>query len=150
TDDIIPMSAVVSNFRPAAETLGVLNLPEPLSVLAARRWDVVVVGAGHNGLSCAAYLARGGKQVLVLEARPRVGGACTLEEAWPGYKISPCAYLAGLLHPKVIDELDLPGRGFAWYPATAGLFVPFEDGESVHFWDDETKCETEVHRLSPG
>ena len=80
----------------------------------------------------------------------RVGGACTLEEVWPGYKVSPCAYLAGLLHPRVIAELDLPGRGFEWFPASAGLFVPFEDGESVQLWDDDERCEAEVARLAPG
>ena len=82
-----------------------------------RRWDVIVVGAGHNGLTCAAYLARAGKRVLVLEARERVGGACTLHEVWPGYRISPCAYLVGLLHPLVIDELEMVDYGFHW---TAG------------------------------
>ena len=70
-----------------------------------KHWDVIVVGAGHNGLACAAYLARAGKSVLVLEARERVGGACTIHEVWPGHRISPCAYLAGLLHPLVIEEL---------------------------------------------
>src|SRR4051794_35998578 len=133
-------------FRPTAESLGVLGLPEPLRDLAARTWDVVIVGAGHNGLTCAAYLARAGRRVLVLEARERVGGACTIDEVWPGYRISPCAYLAGLLHPRVIDDLGLSGLGFEWLPATAGLFVPFEDGESIQFWDDDAHCEEEVRR----
>ena len=80
-------------------TLGVLGLPMPVKEMAARPWDVIVVGAGHNGLTCAAYLARAGKRVLVLEARERVGGACTLEEVWPGYRVSPCAYLVGPAPP---------------------------------------------------
>jgi phytoene dehydrogenase-like protein len=82
----------------AASSMGLIGLPKPMKELADQRWDVIVVGGGHNGLSCAAYLARAGKRVLVLEARPRIGGACTMEEPWPGFRISPCAYLAGLLH----------------------------------------------------
>ena len=88
--------------RRTAETLGCLGLPAPMRELAAQNWDAIIVGAGHNGLTCASYLARAGKKVLVLEARERVGGACTIEEPWPGFKVSPCAYLAGLLHPLVI------------------------------------------------
>jgi phytoene dehydrogenase-like protein len=120
----------------------------PFGELVARRWDAVVVGAGHNGLACAAYLARSGQDVLVLESRRRVGGACTIDETWPGFRISPCAYLVGLLHPLVIEELNLEGYGFAWYPASAGLFVPFEDGSSVQLWDDDARCEEEIRKLS--
>ncbi len=133
----------------AVDTLGCIGLPAPVSELARKNWDVVVVGAGHNGLTCAAYLARAGKRVLVLEARERIGGACTIEEPWPGVRMSPCAYLAGLLHPLVIEELDLPGRGFHWTPATNGLFVPFEDGSSVQLYDDDEQCEAEVARFAP-
>ncbi len=97
---------------PAVATLGKLTSPAPIEEQLRARWDVIVIGAGHNGLTCAAYLARAGKRVLVLEARKRVGGACTIDEVWPGYRISPCAYLAGLLHPLVIDELDMAGYGF--------------------------------------
>jgi len=121
-----------------------------MQTLAQRRWDAIVVGAGHNGLTCAAYLARAGKQVLVLEARERIGGACTLEETWPGYRVSPCAYLAGLLHPLVIDELHFAAHGYHWTPAVAGMFVPFEDGSSVQLWDDDRRCTAEIKRFAPG
>ncbi len=133
----------------AIASSGLIGLPQPINQLAQQRWDAIVVGAGHNGLTCAAYLARGGKRVLVLEARERIGGACTLEEPWPGVKMSPCAYLAGLLHPVVIDELDLPKRGFDWTPAINGLFVPFEDGSSVQLYDDDDHCEAEIRAISP-
>jgi phytoene dehydrogenase-like protein len=84
-----------------------------------------------------------------LEAREQVGGACTIEEPWPGFRISPCAYLAGLLHQKVIDELNLPARGFRWTPALNGMFVPFEDGSSIQLWDDAERCAEEIRKLSP-
>ena len=79
---------------PTAAVLGEIGLPASLRELSSRRWDVIIVGAGHNGLACAAYLARSGKRVLVLESRARVGGACTIEEPFPGVPMSPCAYLA--------------------------------------------------------
>ena len=129
--------------------LGQLGLPAPIAELAAKIWDAIIVGAGHNGLACAAYLARAGKRVLVLEARERVGGACTIEEPWAGVRMSPCAYLAGLLHPLVIEELDLPARGFAWTPAVNGLFVPFLDGTSIQLWDDDDRCEAEIRSFAP-
>jgi phytoene dehydrogenase-like protein len=134
---------------PTAAALGRVGLPQPVRELAAQRWDVIVVGAGHNGLACACYLARGGRRVLVLEALDRVGGACTLDEPWPGVHFSPCAYVAGLVHQLVIDELELPRRGLEWFPAAGGMFVPFDDGSSVQLWDDDAKCEAEIRRLSP-
>ncbi|HEY8256917.1 MAG TPA: NAD(P)/FAD-dependent oxidoreductase [Gemmatimonadales bacterium] len=134
---------------PAAATLGRIGLPEPVRALASRSWDVVIVGAGHNGLACAAYLARAGRRVLVLESRDGVGGACTLDEPWPGVRMSPCAYVVGLLHPLVMRELDLPGHGFRWTPADGGLFVPFEDGTSIQLWNDDDKCEEEIRRFAP-
>ena len=134
---------------PTASVLGKVGLPAPLSELRSRTWDVIVIGAGHNGLTCAAYLARAGKKVLVLEARARVGGACSAEEIWPGYKVSPCAYLLGLLHPKVIDDLGLVGRGLRWVPAMEGMFVPFDDGTSLRLPEDDAACEAEINALSP-
>ena len=134
---------------PTAAVLGEIGLPVPVRELAARTWDVIVVGAGHNGLACAAYLAMAGQRVLVIESRTRVGGACTIEEPFPGVRMSPCAYLAGLLHPRVVQELELARRGFQWTPAVNGLFVPFLDGSSVQLWDDDAQCAEEVRRLSP-
>jgi len=135
---------------PTADILGEIGLPVTTRELSSRRWDMVIVGAGHNGLACAAYLARAGKRVLVLESRFRVGGACTIEEPFPGVRMSPCAYLAGLLHPLVVSELNLPARGFQWTPAVNGLFVPFLDGSCIQLWDDDNKCEAEIRKLAPG
>jgi phytoene dehydrogenase-like protein len=117
--------------------------------LSSKRWDVIVVGAGHNGLVCAAYLARSGKRVLVLESRERVGGACTIEETWPGYRVSPCAYVIGLLHPRVMHELRMKEHGFRWQPAVGGMFVPFEDGSSILLHQDDRICEAEVKAFAP-
>ena len=117
--------------------------------ITSAKWDAIVVGAGHNGLTCATYLARAGKRVVVLEARDRLGGACTVEEPWPGVRLSPCAYLCGLLHPLVVKELGLVERGFEWTPATNGLFVPFLNGSSVQLYDDDALCEAEIRRFAP-
>src|SRR5262245_31506206 len=130
------MSRAAAAVGTTASTLGILDPPTSLRMLQDVRWDAVIVGAGHNGLTCAAYLAKAGQRVLVVEAKKRVGGACTLQEPWPGFRISPCAYLVGLLHPLVIEELRMAEHGFRWTPARAGLFVPFEDGTSIQLWDD--------------
>src|SRR3569833_2696990 len=134
---------------PTAAVLGEIGLPVPVRDLAAKSWDAILVGAGHNGLACAAYLARAERRVLDIESRPRVGGACTIEEPFPGVRMSPCAYLAGLLHPLVIEELVLPRRGFEWTPAVNGLFVPFLDGTSIQLLDDDEGCEAEIRVFSP-
>jgi phytoene dehydrogenase-like protein len=120
--------------------LGRVGLPAPIAELAARDWDAVVVGGGHNGLAAAAYLARAGQSVLVLERRERLGGACTLEQPFEDQRfvVSPCAYVVGLLDGLVIRELDLPSHGYRVTPADPNLWCPFPDGTSfAQFLDDE-------------
>ena len=149
SDTVSSETALPPESSPTAAVLGQIGRPAPIAELAQKSWDAIIIGAGHNGLTCAAYLARAGKRVLVLEARDRVGGACTIEEPFPGVRMSPCAYLAGLLHPLVVEELNLPARGFHWTPAVNGLFVPFLDGSSVQLWDDDDRCEAEIRSFSP-
>src|SRR5438132_13790301 len=78
---------------------------------SASRYDAIVVGGGHNGLVNAAYLARAGRRVLVLERRPRAGGAAVTGEVFPGFKFSMFSYVVSLLRPEIIRDLDLPGHG---------------------------------------
>lgn len=132
-----------------ADRLGKVGLPAPIEELAARAWDVIVVGGGHNGLTCAAYLARSGKQVLVLEARERLGGACTLDQPFPDdrYVISPCAYVIGLLDDRVIRDLELRRRGLEVYVADPQLWVPFDDGTAFAQWmshEQTVQCLKEI------
>jgi phytoene dehydrogenase-like protein len=132
-----------------AAKLGEVGLPAPVSELAAREWDAVVVGGGHNGLTAAAYLAREGQSVLVLERRERLGGACTLERPFSDdrFVISPCAYVVGLLDELVIRELDLRRRGFECYVADPNLWVPFEDGTSFAQWLDPAKTQANLEAI---
>jgi phytoene dehydrogenase-like protein len=136
-----------------AAALGEVGLPAPVSELAARTWDAVIVGGGHNGLACAAYLARAGQAVLVLERRERLGGACTLERPFPDprYVVSPCAYVIGLLDRVVIDELDLRRHGLEVFVADPNLWAPFEDGTSLAQWNDDaaTQASLDALGLSP-
>jgi len=134
------------------DVLGRVGLPAPMAELAARRWDVVVVGGGHNGLTAAAYLARGGKSVLVLERRDQLGGACTSEQPFddPGWIVSPCAYLVGLLHPLVVEELGLRARGYRVHVVDPHLWCPFEDGTSISLWNDSERSAAAVAELAPG
>ena len=119
---------------------------------ATAAWDTVVVGAGHNGLTAAAYLARAGRAVLVLEARDRIGGACTLEHPFEdaGFVVSPCAYLVGLLHRRVIDELDLRRHGYRVHVVDPHLWCPFDDGTSLTLWDNSERNHQVVAAMSPG
>jgi phytoene dehydrogenase-like protein len=121
----------------------------PVSELAAKPWDAVIVGGGHNGLTAAAYLAKAGQRVLVLERRERLGGAATLERPFADqrFTVSPCAYVVGLLDEVVIRELDLRRRGYECWVADPNLWVPFEDGTSFAQWLDHDKTRASLDAL---
>lgn len=133
-----------------SELLTALQPPPSATQIAGNSFDVVVVGGGHNGLAAAAYLARAGKKVVVLERRDRLGGAATLEEMWPGYVISPCAYLAGLFHQRVIDELELRAHGLEIVIGDPTYFAPFEDGHSFTAWGDDARTAESIRAFAPG
>src|SRR5437016_12507469 len=110
--------------------------------------DVIIIGGGHNGLTCAAYLARAGAKILVLERRPVLGGCCVTEELWPGCKVSTAAYVNSLLRPQVIRELELKKHGFAMLPRNPSSFSPFPDGRYLLMGPDAALNQKEASQLS--
>lgn len=116
----------------------------------ATSYDVVIVGAGHNGLTTAAYLARRGLSVKVLEARPVIGGAAVTEEFHPGFRNSTCSYLVGLLSPIVIEDLDLFGNGLELRKRPAEGFFPLPDGRYILMDDDVERTVAQLDALHPG
>ncbi len=114
----------------------------------ARVWDAIVIGGGHNGLVCAAYLARAGRKVLVLERRPILGGAAVTEEIFPGFKFSVFSYVVSLLRPEIIRDLDLPGHGLHVVPLES-TFNPLPDGDYLATWADPEETRRELYRHSP-
>src|SRR6059036_3018719 len=111
------------------------------------KYDVVVIGGGHNGLVNAAYLARAGKRVLVLERRHVLGGAAVTEEVFPGFKFSVCSYVVSLLRPEIIRELDLPRHGLEILPLD-GTFTPMPNGDYLWRGNDHAKTRREIARHS--
>jgi phytoene dehydrogenase-like protein len=110
--------------------------------------DVVIIGGGHNGLACAAYLAKAGLDVLVLEKRGVVGGAAATEEPWPGYRVSSASYVVSLMPPQVVRELDLKRFGYEVSIITPDYFVPFPDGTSLTLWGDVERDAAAIGRFS--
>ena len=109
---------------------------------------MIIVGAGHNGLVCAAYLARAGRKVLVLEKRELVGGCAVTEEIWPGYRVSTAAYLTSLLQERIIRELELERFGYHVDSKDPAFFSAFPDGRHLFMWQDRAKTLAEIAKFS--
>src|SRR5215470_18096361 len=110
-------------------------------------YDAIVIGGGHNGLVCAAYLARAGKRVLVLERCERVGGAALSEEVFPGFTFSVFSYVVSLLRPEIIRDLDLPRYGLQILPLESTL-TPLPNGDYLAQWNDHDQNRRELARHS--
>src|SRR5215208_8253862 len=110
-------------------------------------YDVIIVGGGHNGLITAAYLAKAGKRVLVLEKRERVGGAAVSEQVYPGFTFSVFSYVVSLLRPEIIRDLDLPRHGLHILPLESTL-TPLPDGDYLAQWSDHDQNRRELARHS--
>jgi phytoene dehydrogenase-like protein len=111
------------------------------------KYDAIVIGGGHNGLTAAAYLARAGRKVLVLERRHLVGGAAVTEEVFPGFKFSVCSYVVSLLRPEIIRDFDLPRHGLEILPLD-GTFSPMPNGDYLWRVNDHAKTRREIARHS--
>src|SRR2546430_6352676 len=143
-----PALWTASRQRPRARSLAPASC-EPLECAGpmARSYDAIVIGGGHNGLVSAAYLARAGKKVLVLERRHVLGGAAVTEEVFPGFRFSVCSYVVSLLRPEIIRDLDLPRHGLEILPLD-GTFTPMPNGDYLWRVNDHAKTRREIARHS--
>lgn len=110
--------------------------------------DCIIIGAGHNGLVCAGYLAQAGWKVLVLERRDVLGGAAVTEELWPGYHVSSAAYVVSLLLPEIERDFELAKHGYRVLPRTPSSFTPLEDGRSLLLGPDDELNQREIAQFS--
>src|SRR5258708_2155465 len=113
-----------------------------------KKFDVIVIGGGHNGLVTAAYLARAGRRVLVLERRELLGGCAVTEEIWPGYRVSTGAYLTSLMQERIVRELELERHGYAVDAKDPAFFSAFPDGRYLFMWQDRPKTLAEIAKFS--
>ncbi|KAL5754653.1 hypothetical protein ACOSP7_022873 [Xanthoceras sorbifolium] len=116
--------------------------------LKEKEWDALVVGGGHNGLTAAAYLARGGLSVAVLERRHIIGGAAVTEELVPGFKFSRCSYLQSLLRPSIIRELELARHGLKLLKRNLSSFTPCLDGRYLLLGPNKELNHSEISKFS--
>src|SRR5882672_7111748 len=119
-----------------------------MSTSGNRIYDAIIVGAGHNGLTAACYLARAGLSTLVLERRDIVGGCCVTEEIAPGCRASTTSYIASMLRPEVIRDLKLAEHGLRMVPCDPALQVPFPDGHLVSWWAERERVVAELRKIS--
>lgn len=112
------------------------------------KYDAVIIGAGHNGLVTAAYLARAGRKVLVLERREVIGGCVVTEELWPGFKVSTASYVNSLFRPEIIRDLELKRHGFVMLPRSPSSFTPLPDGRYLLMGPDKEMTHREVSKFS--
>lgn len=115
--------------------------------MAFKRYDAIIIGGGHNGLVAAAYLAKAGRRVLVLERRHVLGGAAVSEQVFPGFTFSVCSYVVSLFRPHIIRELDLARHGMQIIPLE-GSFLPLPDGDSLFRGADPHESRREIARFS--